>query len=39
MMPPLRVLVVEDDAPTLGYLCALLAGWGYLVDPVRDGSA
>jgi DNA-binding response OmpR family regulator len=38
-MAPLRVLVVEDDPQTLGYVCALLAGWGYAVDPARSATA
>lgn len=35
---PLRVLVVEDDPQALGFLCALIADWGYLCDPARSAS-
>ena len=38
-MTALRVLVVENDPQSLGYLCALIAGWGYRVEPARSASA
>lgn len=38
MNAPLRILVVEDDAQLLGYLCTLLVGWGYRVEPARSAT-
>ncbi|MBI1918117.1 MAG: response regulator transcription factor [Planctomycetes bacterium] len=36
---PCRVLVADDDEPTLRALTRLLTGWGYEVLPVADGEA
>lgn len=35
---PPRILVVEDDPGTLGYLSALLRDWGYKVDEALSGA-
>jgi CheY-like chemotaxis protein/anti-sigma regulatory factor (Ser/Thr protein kinase) len=36
--PPLRILVVDDEAPILHYMRATLESWGHTVEVASDGS-
>lgn len=36
---PLKVLVVDDEAPILHYMQATLEAWGHTVETVSDGAA
>ena len=38
MTSPLHILVVEDDVQMLGYLCALVAGWGFTCEPTKSAA-
>lgn len=38
MTPPIKVLVVEDDAPTLAMLCAVVSSNGMSATPAADGA-